>query len=56
MGGWWQDGRKVLAAAIVAATLLAAWMFRYEPVLDGTFHRNRFTGATCVFQEECWFK
>jgi len=23
---WWQDGRKVLAVAIAAATLVAAWM------------------------------
>lgn len=34
------------AASIVFATVVAAWMFRYEPIsLIG--HRNRFTGAVC---------
>jgi hypothetical protein len=48
------DGRVILAAAIVHATLLAAWMFRYETI-GGTYeHRNRFTGATCAVDKDCW--
>jgi hypothetical protein len=42
------DSRIILAAAIVLATLIAAWPLRYE--LYGPYnmsHRNRFTGATC---------
>ena len=52
---WWHDGRKLLASVIAAVALLAAWMFRYEPVGVGMEHRNRFTGAVCYAGEECWF-
>jgi hypothetical protein len=56
MSGWWQDGRKILAVVIAAATLVAAWMFRFEWADQaGAYHRNRFTGATCWHTEECWF-
>jgi hypothetical protein len=47
------DSRVTLAAAIVFATLVGAWMFRYETETIG--HRNRFTGAVCFEQDECWF-
>ncbi len=48
------DSRLILATVIVFATMVGAWMFRYEPF--NTFsHRNRFTGATCDISEECWF-
>jgi len=49
------DSRHALAIAIIFATLVGAWMFRYEQVLAG-FHRNRFTGAVCPNHEECWFR
>ena len=49
---WWH----VLAAVIAAVVLLAAWMFRYEPIGPGGWtHRTRITGATCRFNQECWF-
>jgi len=50
------DSRLALAAAIVFATLVGAWMFRYE-VYGGSYnaHRNRFTGVVCLSSEECWF-
>jgi hypothetical protein len=48
------DSRITLAAAIVFATLIGAWMFRDEPSGMGV-HRNRFTGAICFNIEECWF-
>jgi hypothetical protein len=51
---WCSDGRRLLAAAILLATLLGAWMFRYEH-LYGTEHQNRFTGVICSISEECWF-
>lgn len=50
------DSRLVLAAAIVFATLVGAWMFRYEtygPI--NNLHRNRFTGTYCKIENECWF-
>jgi hypothetical protein len=49
------DGRIVLAAAIVFAVLVGAWMFRYEPNAMGSsvFHRNRITGAVCTVSKEC---
>jgi len=31
-------------------------MFRYEPVGNGSGHRNRFTGAICYVTNECWFE
>jgi hypothetical protein len=49
------DSRHLLAIAIIFATLVGAWMFRYEPILNGGIHRNRFTGVVCRFDEECWF-
>lgn len=53
---WWHDGRKLLAAVIAAVVLLAAWMFRFEQIGQSFSHRNRFTGATCPYWEECWFR
>jgi hypothetical protein len=58
------DGRHLLAiaiaflaVAIIFATLVGAWMFRYEPVGSGLVtHRNRFTGAVCRIEEDCWFR
>jgi len=38
------DSRIVLAGAIVFATIVGAWMFRYETIGEGG-HRNRFTGV-----------
>jgi hypothetical protein len=47
------NSRILLALAIIFATLVGAWMFRYEQV--GSFeHRNRFTGALCSYEENCW--
>jgi hypothetical protein len=48
------DSRAVLAAAIIFATLIGAWMFRYETYRE-ILHRNRFTGAVCRVTVECWF-
>jgi hypothetical protein len=46
-----------LASAITFATLVGAWMFRNEPVESGLVtHRNRFTGAVCQIEEDCWFR
>jgi len=60
MSGWLQDGRKALAAAIfslaaaiVFATIIFAWMNRFETV-DFSAHRNRITGAYCPIAVECW--
>lgn len=47
------DSRIILAGAIVFATLVGAWMFRYEE--HGFGHRNKITGAICAVREECWF-
>ena len=49
------DSRVILAGAIIFATLMGAWMFRYESFNMGSAHRNRFTGAVCDVSEECWF-
>jgi len=50
------DGYKLVAVAIVFATIVLAWMFRFEPTgQDNLFHRNRFTGAVCHSTQECWF-
>jgi hypothetical protein len=55
MFGWLQDGRKVLAAAIIFATIIFSWMFRFETIDFGA-HRNRITGAYCPIAVECWLK
>jgi hypothetical protein len=56
MPEWFSDGRKLLAAAIILAIVIAAWMFRYESAGSGGFyHRNRLTGASCPYFRECWF-
>ena len=54
MFGWMADGNKVLAAAILVATVLMALMFRYEN-WGNDKHRNRFTGTVCSVVNECWF-
>jgi hypothetical protein len=47
------DSRLVLAGAIVLATIVGAWMFRWEHLGSGTL-RNRFTGNVCYrSQERC---
>jgi hypothetical protein len=53
---WLLDGPRLLAIAIIFATLVGAWMFRqYEPYPNYDFlHRNRITGAVCYAYEECW--
>jgi hypothetical protein len=51
---WLSDRRRLLAVAIILATLIGAWMFRYEAYGIGV-HRNRFTGAVCFSSEGCWF-
>jgi hypothetical protein len=48
------DGRKALALAIVFASLLAAWLVRFENLGSG-MHLNRVTGEVCHVSEECWF-
>jgi hypothetical protein len=49
---WLLDGRRLIAVAIILATLVGAWMFRYESF--GALHRNRSTGVVCLLQHECW--
>jgi hypothetical protein len=49
------DESKIVAGAIILATLIAAWMFRYESVFSPAIHRNRITGVTCMVSDECWF-
>jgi hypothetical protein len=51
--GPFKDGRWAMAAAIIFATVTAAWMFRYESYGD-RYHRNRITGAICDIIEDCW--
>jgi len=46
------DSIRILAIVLGVSALLFAWMFRFETL--GTSHRNRFTGATCPINEECW--
>jgi hypothetical protein len=48
--------RHGIATSLLFATLVGAWMFRYETgnMSLGT-HRNRFTGAVCYTADECWF-
>jgi hypothetical protein len=49
------DSRVILAAAIVVATLIGAWLLRYEQYGPyNMIHRNRFTGATCNVDVNCW--
>jgi hypothetical protein len=50
------DSKKLLAWAIIFAAVVGTWLFRFEEIPQ-TFgmHRNRLTGATCHFTEECWF-
>ena len=45
----------MLAGAIVFATLVGAWMFRYED-RGSAIHRNRLTNAICFVHDECWFR
>jgi hypothetical protein len=35
MPEWLSDGRRLIAIAIVLATPVGVWLFRYEPVLEG---------------------
>lgn len=51
---WLSDGRRLIAVAIIFATLVAACFFRFETVGSG-YHRNRLTGAVCNITVECWF-
>jgi hypothetical protein len=45
---WFSDGRRLLAIAIVFATLVGAWMFRYETIGPHQMYQvNRFTGVIC---------
>ena len=46
--------RVLLAAAIVFATLVGAWISRSGSI--PATHRNRFIGAVCFEQDECWFR
>ena len=55
MWEWLSDGQRLLAMAIILATVVGAWMFRYETIGPNA-HRNRFTGAICLMDEECWIK
>ncbi len=49
------DSRAILAAAIVFATVIGAWMFRYELIgPKGLEHQNRLTGAVCDTTVSCW--
>ena len=48
-----EDGRRLIAIAIILAVLVGVWMFRYE-TLDPYAHRNRITGAVCSTIHECW--
>jgi hypothetical protein len=50
-----RDGQKLLAAAIVFAVVVLAWMFRYAEVEGGVYHQNRLTGAICHRALSCWF-
>jgi hypothetical protein len=50
-----------LSFVLLVLGLIAAWMFRYECcVVQKTttgiyeWHRNRFTGAECLVDVECW--
>lgn len=53
---WYEDGRKLLAAAVVFAAVLMGWLFKYETYGPyDAMHRNRITGATCPVQMSCWF-
>jgi hypothetical protein len=53
---WLLEGSRLLAIAIIFATLVGAWMFRYENVgVNNSYHRNRLTGAICAVVDECWF-
>jgi hypothetical protein len=47
------SGEHSLAWAIIFATLIVAWMFRFE-TYDPVRHQNRFTGAICLQWQECW--
>jgi hypothetical protein len=47
-------GHKLVAGAIIFATLMGAWLFRFETVGQQS-HRNRFTGVLCHITTECWF-
>jgi hypothetical protein len=49
------DGRIILAGSIIFGVLVGAWMFRYEGYgTANAVHRDRFTGAVCFAQDECW--
>jgi Fe2+ transport system protein B len=41
------NSHLLLAASIVVATILAAWMFRWERLDENGNLRNRFTGTLC---------
>jgi hypothetical protein len=46
---WFSDGRRLLAAAIIFAAVVGAWMFRYDRMERSFKHQNRFTGTVCNF-------
>jgi hypothetical protein len=48
--------RALLASAIMFATLVAAWILRYEGTKQAGVHRNRITNVRCHAEDECWFK
>jgi hypothetical protein len=47
--------KKWIALALVFCALIFGWMFRFEQ-LNFPMQKNRFTGAVCTIQEECWIK
>ena len=46
--------RGIMVIAVIVALAGGAWMFRYEPVALGIGHQNRWTGAICAADKECW--
>jgi hypothetical protein len=55
MRDWLNDGRRLLALAIIFGVIVGAWMFRYETLPPGAMHRNRLTGNVCHISQSCWF-
>jgi hypothetical protein len=49
-------GERKVVAALVLVAIVVAWMFRFETFgYQGLMHRNRITGAICAIDRECWW-
>jgi hypothetical protein len=48
------DRKNLRVLAFSIGVMFLAWIFAYETNPNGYTHRNRYTGAVCSFDKNCW--